>query len=241
LGGEHASTAITLGDETPPVPVRLERLAPQHALDAARLHVAAQPGTFLTALGPDILQIVYERLPSTTVGFGFAVTSAACSDERPVTIGFVSATTSVGSLFIQTGLSRAGSLAPRLIVRYLRHPALIGRTFQTVLYPFMGKGTDGDGTHHDGHEAGDASAELLSIMVEDRWRNHGVGAMLIDALVAECSARDLRRLDVTVDSMNGDARRFYERHGFTLQRSFRLYGRDMCSYGRPIPPYDASP
>ena len=240
MGGEHASTAITLGDETPPVPVRLERLAPQHAPDAARLHVAAQPGTFLTALGPDILQIVYERLPSTTVGFGFAITLDACRDNQRIPIGFVSATTSVGSLFVRTGLSRAGSLAPRLISRYVRHPALIGRTLQTVLYPFISKGA-GDDVRQDSHGADGGSAELLSIMVEDQWRNHGVGAMLIDALVAECSRRDLRHLDVTVDSANGGARRFYERHGFALQQSFRLYGRDMCGYGRPIPQSDPAP
>jgi ribosomal protein S18 acetylase RimI-like enzyme len=239
LGGEDAITAIELDSVDPPVTLYLERLVPHHAPDVARLHFDAQRGTFLSALGPDILQIVYEKLPATEFGFGFAITAPASGDGLRVPVGFVSATTSVGGLFVRTGLTSAGRLAPRLLVRYLRSPVLIGHTFQTALYPLISQGGDEDvaGSNACEDSSGGAQvskAELLSIMVEDHWRGRGLGAMLVDALVAECAARDIAYLDVTVDSMNDGARRFYERYGFVLHRTFRLYGREMCGYGRQI-------
>lgn len=230
MGGKDATRTLHVRSAVPPVPVRIERLAPQHARDAARLHIAGQPGTFLSSLGPETLEIVYERLPSTDAGFGFAATSPACRDARPVLVGFVSAATSVGKLFLQIGASRAGKLLPALMDRCIRHPSLIGRTLQTGLYPFL--------SSYEGAPAGAGAsaprAELLSIMVEHHWRNRGVGAVLLEALLQECAAKQTGYLDVTVDAANEGARRFYAHHGFQMQRTFRLYGRDMCQYGRPV-------
>lgn len=228
MGGKDADRALHVRGADPPVPVRVVPLEPLHAHDAARLHIEGQPGTFLSELGPGILEIVYEKLPRTDAGFGFAAVSPACRDGRPVVIGFVSAATSVGGLFFQTATARAGKLMPRLATRGIRRPALFGRMVQTALYPFTG-------TESNAHaEQGLRSAELLSIMVEPHWRGRGVGALLLDALITECRARDVSHLDVTVDAGNVGARRFYERHGFREQRAFRLYGRSMLLYGREI-------
>src|SRR4051794_17725984 len=50
----------------------LVKLSSRHAEDAARLHIAGQPGTFLTSLGPDVLTILYRALPESATGFGYA-------------------------------------------------------------------------------------------------------------------------------------------------------------------------
>ena len=47
-------------------------LAADHAVDAARLHIDGQPGTFLTRLGPEVLTVLYRALSQSPVGFGFA-------------------------------------------------------------------------------------------------------------------------------------------------------------------------
>ncbi len=107
-----------------------------------------------------------------------------------------------------------------------RTPSLIGRSAQTVLYPLLAR--EPESANHAN------SAELLSIMVEPALRGHGLGAALLDALLAECAARRITQLDVTVDAGNAGARRFYAQHGFTQRRTFRLYGRDMCLYARPV-------
>lgn len=205
-------------------------LASEHAAAAARLHVAGQPGTFLTSLGPDVLTVLYRALARSAAGFGFAAPAVAPSVTPPATSsasphasidGFISATTGVGSLFVEMGTRRLGELLPALLARYWQEPTLALRSVQTVLYPFLVA---------DESDSPGKSAELLSIMVEPGARSRGIGTQLLAALVETCRQRHIARLDVTVDAQNRGARRFYERHGFTFHHEFVLYGRAMCAY-----------
>jgi ribosomal protein S18 acetylase RimI-like enzyme len=198
--------------------IRLVHLAPTHAQDAARLHIAGQPGTFLTRLGPDVMTAFYRALPRSPHGFGLA--ALATSDNSGQLVGFVSATTSTASLFVEMGTRRAAELAPALVRRAIVDPGVVVQGMQTVAYPFVARGASSQ----------QAAAELLSIMVESEWRSSGVGSLLLHELLAECNRRGIEEIHVTVDEANPGARRFYERHGFTHQRTFVLYGRAMCLY-----------
>jgi ribosomal protein S18 acetylase RimI-like enzyme len=209
-------------------------LAPHHAADAARLHIAGQPGSFLTALGLDVLAVLYQALPASSVGFGFAAVECA---EGPLTTplqsdpawptsekvcGFVSATTSTGRLFVELSTRRLAQFLPPLLRVYARQPRLAWLTMQTLFYPLLA----GDHAGQDDRQA----AELLSIMVEPARRGQGVGAALLQALATACQMHQISLLTVTVDAANAGARRFYERHGFQMMRGFVLYGRSMCRY-----------
>ena len=125
----------------------------------------------------------------------------------------------MGRLFAEIGTTRLGLLLPPLLAQVARHPGLLVRSAQTVLYPLLVRG-----------EAGPTPAELLSIMVAPDRRGQGIGADLLAALIDACRARDLPLLDVTVDAANTGAQRFYTRHGFTPHRTFTLYGRPMHHY-----------
>lgn len=198
--------------------VTLTALLPDHAADAARLHILGQPGTFLTSLGPEVLTVLYRTLPVSQHAFGFAAIDPQCPASL---IGFVSATTSTGALFAELGTRRIHAFLPPLARRFARRPALIARAAQTALYPFLHAASDDDGP---------PPAELLSIMVEPAQRGRGIGALLVAALHAECRRRAIGALDVTVDAVNAGAQRFYAAHGFTFVRTFTLYGRAMCLY-----------
>ena len=195
--------------------MQIIRLAPIHAVDAARLHIAGQPGTFLSSLGLNVLTALYRTLPKTRAGFGYA----AVADDGTL-LGFISATTSVGKLFAEIGTTGLDTLFPPLLGQLVRHPSLIWRSIQTVAYPLWA----------GGGEAGAPPAELLSIMVEPSQRSQGIGAQLLNALVAACHERNIPLLDVTVDVTNLDAQRFYTRHGFVHHHDFALYGRRMAQY-----------
>jgi ribosomal protein S18 acetylase RimI-like enzyme len=190
-------------------------LAPTHATDAARLHIAGQPGTFLTSLGPDVLAALYRALPRTRAGFGFAAV-----DEKERLIGFASATTGVGKLFVEIGTRGLGTLLPPLAGQLARHPSLIWRSVQTVAYPLLAGSS----------ESGPPPAEMLSIMVESKLRGQGTGARLLAAVVDACRERGISVLVLTVDSGNEGAQRFYMRHGFVHHHDFTLYGRRMAQY-----------
>ena len=202
-------------------PIQISPLAPAHADRAAALHVAGQPGTFLTALGPDVLAVLYRVLPVSPVGFGFV---AAFEEGAP--LAFAAVTTSTGRLFVEMGTRRLPALLPPLLTRFVQQPSLIVRSVQTVIYPFLA---------HDEEEAADQPvAELLAIMTDPTARGQGLGAALITAATDACRQRGIAFLDVTVDAANSGARRFYERHGFIFRRDFVLYGRDMALYRLPL-------
>jgi GNAT superfamily N-acetyltransferase len=126
----------------------------------------------------------------------------------------------VGSLFAEIGTAQLGALLPPLVGQLARHPMLIWRSVQTVAYPLLA----------GGHDSGAAPAELLSIMVEPAARSQGVGAQLLAALLDGCRSRGMALLDVTVDTGNEGAQRFYQRHGFVHHHNFSLYGRAMAQY-----------
>jgi len=208
--------------------MHLVPLAPIHAAEAARLHIAGQPGTFLTRLGPAVLTLLYRTLPIAAGGFGFVVLTDDGEDAAVATLqlqGFVSATTSTGQLFVEMGTRQVGQLLPPLVQAITRQPALLLQSAQTLLYPLLERN----------HAVAGPSAELLSIMVEPAARSQGIGAALLSALRQECQRRKLATLTVTVDAANDGARRFYERHGFKFAYSFHLYGRAMCSYHLALP------
>jgi GNAT superfamily N-acetyltransferase len=55
-------------------------------------------------------------------------------------------------------------------------------------------------------------------------RNRGLGAQLIDWIVAEARRRGCARVELTSNAQRVDARRFYERLGFTGSHvGFKLY------------------
>lgn len=212
------------GGALPPAFV-IADLTPHHAAQAAALHMAGQPGTFLSSLGPGVLTALYTALPATRAGFGFAALDGDAAR------GFTAATVGVGRLFLEIGTTRLGTLLPPLLAQLARRPALVARTAQTLLYPLLVR----DSTSAD-DQAGSPSAELLAIMVEPAWRSRGVGAQLLARLLDECRARDVRVLDVTVDATNDGAQRFYIRHGFGDARRFMLYGRPMLHLRRAVSP-----
>ena len=123
-------------------------LAPAHAAQAARLHMAGQPGTFLTALGEDVLTVIYRSLPVSAGCFGLAAETGAQTPAfaalgadadvcAPTLLGYVSATTVIAGLFVAMATQRLGELAPPLLRRYSQQPALALRSAQTALYPLF--------------------------------------------------------------------------------------------------------
>lgn len=204
--------------QSPDYPIT--KLTPAHAGDAARLHILGQPGTFLTGLGAGVLTVLYRTLPVSPVGFGYAVTGA-----DGAVLGFAAVTTSTARLFVEMATRRLGQLLPPLLARFVRHPSLILRSGQTLLYPLLAGDTGASQLPH---------AELLSIMTEPAARSQGIGAALLAAVCAECRSRGVAELLVTVDAANDGARRFYQRHGFGQRKEFSLYGRGMVLCALPL-------
>jgi ribosomal-protein-alanine N-acetyltransferase len=57
-------------------------------------------------------------------------------------------------------------------------------------------------------------SELLNIAVSPDWRRHGIGSMLLDAIIERCRAAGALEMWLEVRASNSDARRLYETRGF---------------------------
>ncbi|MEM7130619.1 MAG: GNAT family N-acetyltransferase [Chloroflexota bacterium] len=219
--------------------MKIISLKAEHASDAARLHISGQPGTFLTSLGIDALTVIYRVLPNSAGGFGFAACAAtshsgqlSASQQTPSQLkGFVSATTSIGQLMMEMATQHIFRIGPLLLRRFIQQPRLFIRTVQTLLYPMLSHSSAKDSPSLPSKSnISEPAVELLSIMVEPDQRGRGIGAELLDHLCQTCRDRSVSVVDVTVDSKNQGARRFYERNGFVHQSDFQIFGRMMCSY-----------
>jgi len=58
-------------------------------------------------------------------------------------------------------------------------------------------------------------ALLDELYVEPEQRNRGLGTQLLTAVRAQCRSRHVEQIEINVDVDDTDARRFYERHGFS--------------------------
>ncbi len=78
--------------------------------------------------------------------------------------------------------------------------------------------TDGDtlaGYAHLVVSQSKADVSLLSrIYIDAAWRGQGLANRLLDAVVSECAARDVERLQLTVYEKNARAIAFYNKVGF---------------------------
>lgn len=67
-------------------------------------------------------------------------------------------------------------------------------------------------------------ALLDELYVVPAMRGHGIGSALLEAACSLVRSRGVELLEIQVDGEDRDARRFYERHGFT------------CLHGQPPEP-----
>ena len=58
-------------------------------------------------------------------------------------------------------------------------------------------------------------AQLEELYVQPRERDHGTGTALLSAAIQLVRERGCAEMHINVDEVDTDARRFYERHGFT--------------------------
>jgi ribosomal protein S18 acetylase RimI-like enzyme len=69
------------------------------------------------------------------------------------------------------------------------------------------------------------TALINELIVDDRYRNQGIGALLIDAAVKEAHSRGMDEIEVGTEQENLGAQRFYRRCGFN--ETYLLLGMEF--------------
>jgi N-acetyltransferase len=139
-------------------------------------------------------------------------------------------TPDLGSRTPKRGMAEAWRIRRSKYERWLRDPdaffvvaevggEAIGYAFVTVGPPYAS------------WEAGERLAELETLSVLAERRGEGVGVALIDAVWKRLAEVGVEDMQITTTVTNVDARRFYERHGFS-RRFAVYYGKSPGSSSR---------
>lgn len=181
---------------------------------AVRLHIEALSyRSFLTSLGEGFLRRLYDGL----LAGGDAFLVAATEADRLV--GFILAVTDSRRLFSFV-LRHPLRFGPSVARALLRRPWLLRKVLETLAYPRR--------------EGASVPAELVVIAVDADRRSSGIGRELLAGLHRELAARGVDAYKVTVHAAMRDSNRFYLTNGFTLDRTFELYGVPWNLYLRRL-------
>lgn len=199
--------------------VAIRKLEPDDAPAAARVHLDAFPGFFLSTLGEPFLQEFYTGFTADRAAVGLAAV-----DARGGIVGIA-----VGTLEPAGFFSR---LLRRRLLRFtiasgraaLREPRSIKRLLRGLRYRGEAPASSG------------GMALLSSICVAPDVQGASVGSALIEAWTEACGMRGAESAYLTTDTHDNDlVHNFYLRHGWHPRQTHVTHeGRSMTTYVRDL-------
>jgi len=183
--------------------VELER---QHVPAVALLHKKYIDRGFMSSLGTAFLEQLYDSMMTSDNAY------CLVAEEDGELHGFISGTYELRSFykdFIRTNLLRVSLiLLPRLI-----EPSVFRKVVESFIYPSK-----------QGNMPG---AELMSIVVSEKFRGKGVSENLFNNLLAEFKQRNVKKFKVTVGSNLQAANRFYQKMGGMLHAEIEVHDTEI--------------
>jgi GNAT superfamily N-acetyltransferase len=195
--------------------MEIAQLNNEYVAQVARLHIHGISEGFISSLGEKFVSSLYRGIIESEQAFGFV----AVRDGQ--ILGFICCAESVGKVYKQVLKKHFFQLGvaflPKIFCWRFWKNAL-----ETLCYPAKAQG-------HDDLP----SAEVLSIVVDDKAQGLGVGRLLIEAAFEEFKKRNISEIKVMVgDGLR--ANEFYEKMGFTLARQMLQHGKPMNAYIRKL-------
>ncbi len=179
-------------------PVAVRPMTRADVRPAVKVHLAAFPGFFLSALGPAFLRELYQ-------GFlrddGVALVA---EDGAGALLGIIAGTCQPEGFFRRLLQRRWWAFGLASVPLLLRRPGALFRVFRALRYR-------GDGSP-------EVQGTLLSTICVDPCRQRGgVGSALVRAFLREAAARGAALVYLMADARDEKANGFYRRLGFTAQ------------------------
>jgi ribosomal protein S18 acetylase RimI-like enzyme len=203
--------------------IQVSPAKPEDLSEVVRVHQAAFPQFFLSALGPAFLRKYYAQVLRFEGGI-----CLKCERER-VLVGFVAGFVNPRAFY--RGLRRRLlSFAWSAIPALARDPLLVSRAISAFRR-----------THPPLVTACDAiavEAELASLAVRPDAGGRGMGSALVLGFLDAAAAAGATCVRLTTDALdNAKVNTFYQRLGFEVVRSFSPHpGRALNEYRREISP-----
>ena len=183
-------------------------IRPMNAADArwaAEQHAGLMKNSVFAFFGVGFLECFYDCFAQSEHGIAFVY-----EDEgRPRA---VIASTSNRPAFLRELGKRYGLRLVPLVLRGLFRRACLQLLFQVPSY-----------LRNTGAERTDA--EMVFITVDPEFRRSGIARSLIEATLAEYRQRNVRKVNVSIESDNQTVKRILESMGFAVKRTFSFAGK----------------
>ena len=174
--------------------------------EIAHLHKKNIHTGFLSSLGRDFLKLLYSSIQKSDVG----ILIAEIQDNKVV--GFVSGTTNINRIYMVFLKKNFIRVIITLLPHLISFPKL-KKIGEILLYPISEK--------RSGENI--PSAELLSMVVDEKWRRKGVGENLYRALVEEFKKRGISKFKIVVGENLDSAQKFYEKMGAKKVKKMEIH------------------
>lgn len=196
-------------------PLNIIPITSEHISGIAYLHIHGIFEGFISSLGEKFVSSLYRGIIESEQAFGFV----AVQDGQ--VLGFICCAESVGKVYKQVLKKHFFQLGvaflPKIFCWRFWKNAL-----ETLCYPAKAQG-------HDDLP----SAEVLSIVVDDKAQGLGVGRLLMEAAFEEFKKRNIPEIKVMVgDGLR--ANEFYKKMGFASARQMLQHGKPMNAYVRKL-------
>ncbi|HUT29786.1 MAG TPA: GNAT family N-acetyltransferase [Sedimentisphaerales bacterium] len=185
--------------------VKFDAIRRRDIPEVAALHVNGISTGFISSLGVDFVESLYEAIGRSTSSFGFV------AEENGKVLGFVAFSSNLNKLYKSIILTKGLSFAVRLAGRMLS-VRTIRKALETLFYPVS--------TRTENLPA----AELLSIVIAEEARRKGLAVDLMRKGFAECVKRRISKVKVLVAADNRPANKLYLKCGFHLAGQIDSHG-----------------
>ena len=185
--------------------VQIVPLTPEHAQDAAALHIEGIHMGFISSLGIDFVTALYKAIAESPESFGYV----AIKDSKVV--GFATFTTNLKGLYksiMKKNIIRFGFMLFGKMFSW----KMIQKIFETLFYPSRIKKYDFP------------DAEFLSMAVSPEARGHGLATRFVKTGFEECRRRGIKELKILAATTIGPVNKMYEKFGFRVAAQIENHG-----------------
>lgn len=190
----------------------ITNMKPQHIKKVAFLHFTCLDKSFLSSLGLPFLIALYKSMLFSKESFTFVY------EDKKEVFGFITGCTDTSVFFKELIRKRWFSLLLPASIRLLKKFTLLVKIITAIIYPsqFSSKNL--------------SKAELLSIAVDEKYREKQIGTQLLNVLNEEFKNRGIASFKVGVKKNMLRANNFYKNNDFIFIETFNVLGDEMNFY-----------
>ena len=172
--------------------MNIVRLRKQHVRDVALLHKKYIDRGFISSLGSAFLGHLYDSMITSN--------NACClvAEDAGELQGFISGTYELGSFYKDFMRAKLLPVSIALLPKFIK-PSVFRKIMESLLYPSNQDRMPG--------------AELMSIVVSEKYRGKGLSEELFKGLVSEFKEKNISKFKVVVGSRLPAANKFYLKMG----------------------------